>query len=258
MKYVAAILMVLVLLPAHAEEGADKVVECMRGNLPPTARVQQLELTSTDRAGGTRTLDANLYAMRDKEGLLRMSLRVVGPPDLAGSAYLLRESAGEREDEIYLSLPKVRRIRHITGKQASQSLFGTDFNYADVRQIQSAFTGGESRLEEPSELGERPVHVLVQKPAADKPAAYDLIRTWVDKETCVPLKTEFYEGDKARKRLTSPAGSLSQAGKYWYPGEMEMSDLKTETKTTVKLGRVMDVDGLSVRYFNPSTFNYGN
>jgi hypothetical protein len=229
----------------------------MQANLPPSARVQQLEITSVDRAKGTRSLEANLYAMQEK-GLLRMSLRIVGPPDLAGSAYLLREAEGEREDDIYLSLPKVRRIRHIKGAQASQSLFGTDFSLADVRQIQSAYIGGEGKLGDEEVIDKRSVQVLTQKPAEGKPSTYSLIRTWVDKDTCVPLKTEFYEGDKLRKRLTSPASALQQSGKYWYLSEMEMADLKAETKTTVKLGRVMDVEGLSSRYFNPSTFNYGN
>jgi hypothetical protein len=257
MKYATALLMVFLAAPALADEAAQKVMDCMQANLPPTARVQQLELASTDRAGGTRVLEANLYAMLDK-GLLRLSLRIIGPPDLAGSAYLLRETEGDREDDIYLSLPKAQRIRHITGAQASQSLFGTDFSYADVRQIQGAFAAGDSKLEAPAEIDKRPVHVLVQKPQEKKVSPYTMVRSWVDQQTCVPLKTEFYEGDKPRKRLTSPAASLKQSGKHWYPGEMEMVDLKTETRTTLKLGRIMDVDGLSIRYFNPSTFNYGN
>jgi hypothetical protein len=257
MKYLAAILTVFLALPAQADEASQKVIECMQANLPPTARVQELEITSTDRAQGTRTLQANLYATKDK-GLLRLMLRVVGPPDLSGSAYLLRESAGEREDDIYLSLPKAQRVRHITGNQASQSLFGTDFSYADIRQIQSAFAGGEAKLETPAEIDKRPVHVLVQKPLAGKASPYSLIRTWVDQQTCVPLKTEFHERDKPRKLLTTSAGALKQSGKYWYPSEMEMRDLKEETKTVLKLGRVMDVDGLSIRYFNPSSFSFSN
>lgn len=257
MKYIAMILVVFLAIPAQADEAAQKVMDCMRANLPPTARVQELELTSIDRAQGRRTLSANLYAMQDK-GLLRLSLRVLDPPDLAGSAYLLRETAGEREDDIYLSLPKVTRIRHITGTQASQSLFGTDFSYADVRQIQHAFGGGESTLEAPAEIDKRPVHVLVQKPEPGKASPYSLVRSWVDQQTCVPLKTEFHAGDKVRKLLTAPASSIKQSGKHWYASEMNMQDLKTETSTTLKLGRVMDVDGLSIRYFNPSTFNYGN
>ena len=256
MRLVAAILVALLALPAQAADTYQSVLECMKGNLPPSARVQELEMVSTDRAGGTRRLTANLYAMTD--GLLRLTLRVIDPPELAGSAYLLRETEGPREDDVYLALPKAQRVRHITGAQASQSLFGTDFNFADVRQIQGAFGGGEGKLEAAAEIDKRPVHVISVAPEKGKASPYTLIRSWVDQKSCVALKTEFHEGDKPRKRLTSPAASLKQSDKYWYASEMEMADLKTETRTTVKLGRLIDVDGLSTRYFNPNTFSYGN
>lgn len=256
MKYIAAVLLIVLTLPAQAADTFQSVLDCMRANMPPTARVQELEMVSTDRAGGSRRLKANLYVMHD--GLLRLTLRIVDPPDLAGSAYLLRETEGPREDDVYLSLPKAQRVRHITGTQASQSLFGTDFNFADVRQIQNAFTGGDGTLEPPTEIDKRAVYVVSMKPKAEKASPYSLIRAWVDQKTCVPLKTEFYERDKPRKRLTAPATGLKQSGKFWYASEMEMQDLKTETHTKLTLGRVIDVDGLSTRYFNPNTFSYGN
>ncbi len=34
------------------DPATDKVLQCMRANIPPTVRIQQFELTSVDRTGG--------------------------------------------------------------------------------------------------------------------------------------------------------------------------------------------------------------
>lgn len=243
----------LMLAPVvQADEATRKVMDCMRANLPSSLRVQSFELNSTDRASGTRRLGGKLYA-KEEGGLLRLTLRVTDPPDLAGSAYLLRETGSKEGDEIYLQLPKANP-RRITGGQASQSLFGTDFSYADVKQIQNAFSGGSGQLEAAAEIDKRPVHVLVQTAASAGGSPYSKTRSWVDQKTCVVLKAEFYEGDKVRKQLTAPATALTQAGKVWYLSQMEMRDLKEETKTVLKLKVLPAEKDLSQHYFNPNTF----
>jgi hypothetical protein len=252
MRYVTALLVLLLMVPAHAEETAQSVVECMRTNLPPSLRVQDFEMVSTDRAGGSRRLGGKLYA-KAEDGLLRLTLRVLDPPDLYGSAYLLRETPGNVEDQIYLQLPK-DTPRRITGGQASQSLFGTDFSYADVKQMQNTFSGGEGKLEAPAEVDKRPVHVLLQKAQPAKGVPYSQTRVWVDQKTCVVLKAEFFEGDKPRKRLTAPASALTQADKHWYASEMEMRDLKEETHTVLKVKVQPSEKDLSQHYFSPNTF----
>ncbi len=252
MRYVTALLALLLAIPVHAEPTAESVVGCMRANLPPSLRVQDFELVSTDRSGGSRRLGGKLYA-KAEEGLLRLTLRVMDPPDLYGSAYLLRETPGNVQDEIYLQLPK-DSPRRITGGQASQSLFGTDFSYADVKQMQNAFAGGESKLEAADKIEQRPVHVLLQKAQSAKGVPYSQTRVWVDQKTCVVLKAEFFEGDKPRKRLTAPASALTQAGKHWYVAEMQMRDLREETRTVLKVKVLPAEKDLSQHYFNPNTF----
>ncbi len=255
MKYVTTLLMVLLVMPAYADQASQKVIDCMRANLPSSLRVQKFELISTDRSSASRTLGGRIYA-KEEGGLLRMTLRVLEPPDLAGSAYLLRETPDDEADEIYLSLPKVNRVRRITGSNASQSLFGTDFSYADIRQIQNAFTGGDAKLEPEEKFDMRSVHVLMQEPESDKESPYTRTRSWVDKQTCVVLKAEFFDddSDKPRKRLTAPASALTKADKTWYLNELEMRDLKEGTHTTLKLKIQQGEKDLSQHYFNTNTF----
>ena len=95
-------------------DDAQKVLECMRGNVPSSLRVQDIELTSTDRSEGSRSLRGKLFAVRETQKDLshvRVMLQVNAPENLAGSAFLLREATKVSEQGMYLYLPSVRRVR---------------------------------------------------------------------------------------------------------------------------------------------------
>lgn len=251
------------LLPASLTASDDQVtqiLECMRKNVPSELRAQDVEFTTADKAGPTSTLKGRLYAAREKtpEGSrhVRAMLMVSAPPNLAGAAYLVREKDGDAKDGMYVYLPSVRRVRRVTGSIADGGLMGTSFSYADFKQIQNTFTGATAAYESAGDVEKRPVHVLTFKPAEANAGGYTLVRSWVDTQTCVPLKAEFYENTKVRKRLTTPASALKQAGAYWYPAVIEMQDLSDGLRTTLKVKAVTPdpEPGLSAGTFDPKTF----
>lgn len=239
-----------------ADDGAGKVLDCMRSNVPSALRVQDIELTTSDRSGGERSLKGKLYGLREKDSAgnnrVRVMLRVNGPANLAGSAFLVRETANYAKEGMYVYLPSVRRVRRVSGELADGALLGSDFSYADFRQLQNVFDGYTASQEAPAQIEQRPVYVLSFKPEAK--SGYSRVRAWVDQKTCVPLKLEFYENQQLRKQLSAPVSGLRQANNYWYPGEVEMQDLKSGTKSLLRAVVSTSPDKLSPAYFSPSMF----
>lgn len=256
MKYGLLLAMGLVLsLPVQAKD-AGEVFGCMKANIPQTLRIQDIQLDATDRSGGVRSLRGKVYAKRE-EGLIRVMLRVSEPANVNGAAYLVRET-GQREDDMYVFLPAVNRVRHVTGNFANGSLLGTDFSYVEVKLIQNAFTGATGTLEAPEKIDGHAADVVsLQTPGTGKAAPYSKVKIWVDQKTCVALKAEFFSGETAVKRLTAPAASLKQSGKHWYASEMEMRDLKEGTYTTLKITGVSSDVNLGNRPFDPNAFHLG-
>src|SRR5690606_9921417 len=121
------------------------------------------ELKATDRTGGTRELRGRLYGVREAE-LLRAMIKISAPSDLAGAAYLLREKEGG--DEKYMYVPSLNKVRRITGAAADGSLWGTDFSYSDLRQLNNAFAAGEGTLTGEGRLDDRAVYHVLLKPSA--------------------------------------------------------------------------------------------
>ena len=252
------LLLALPVLPAAADPAVDKIMQCMHANVPPTLRIQQIELQATDRAGASRTMKGKLYAMRDK-GLLRATVHIAEPTDLAGASYLVREtSEADHADEMYMFLPAVNRVRRITGGSADGSFLGTDFSYNDIKEIENAFGDTDGKLEKPELLEQRPVHVMTFKPKPDQSSRYSLLRAWVDQKTCVALKIDFFEGDVPRKELNAPASALQQSGSYWYLSQARMQDLKDHTSTELRVVGVSSGTELATRYFDPHSFYLGN
>jgi hypothetical protein len=246
----------LVALPASAETDAEKVQACMRANVPETVQVKTFEITARDRTGSERTLRGRLFGTKEG-GRVRAMVRVEAPADLARAAYLVRE--GEKSDEMYVFVPSLNKTRRITGASMDGSLWGTDLSYADVKQLQNAFDGGTVKGEGEQKIEGRTVSVLAFTPRAEEQTRYNQIRSYIDAESCVPLKVEFIEGKEVRKQMTVLPKDLKKAsGKHWYAEEAQMADIKDGTQTRIKVLGVTSDSKLASRYFNPQTFHIGS
>ncbi|MDP9139369.1 MAG: outer membrane lipoprotein-sorting protein [Pseudomonadota bacterium] len=246
----------LLMTPMAQAKTMEEVTACMRSNIPKSVQIKEFELTATDRSGGIRELRGRLYGVREEQDKLRAMMKISAPTDMAGAAYLLREKEGG--DEKYIYVPALNKVRRVTGADAEGTLWGTDISYSDLRQLNNAFTEGQSTLEGEGDLAGRKVYIVRVKPDAGAGhSRFSEVKLWVDQQTCVGLRAEFTEGTTVRKRFDVDPKSLRQAGKVWYAGEALMSDLGLGSKTRIRVVGLSSDVTLSGRYFNPSTFYVG-
>jgi hypothetical protein len=258
MKAVVAALALVLAQSVHAGEPTlDQVQNCMRANIPKTVQIKDVEVTATDRTGGSRTLRGRLYGTNE-DGRLRAMMKILEPADLAGAGYLLREAKEAANDEMYVYVPALSKVRRVTGAAVDGSLWGTDLSYSDIKQVQNAFSGATAKLEGKDSIEKREVHILSFMPPKEQESHITLIRAWVDDATCVPLKVEFSEGQALSKRMTVAPADLKEADKHWYAAAALMTDLRANTNTKVRVLGVSNDSKLADRYFNPSTFYIGN
>ena len=137
-------------------------------------------------------------------------------------------------NDMFLYTSELRKVKRVTAEGAGGSLFGTDFSYEDFERWQLLNKPGKQKRLPDTELDSRPVYVLETRPDADSGSSYERIVSFVDKETCVVIKTESYEpGDRLRKVLTaSPDAILEEAGIH-VASEVMMQDVRDETHTAV-------------------------
>lgn len=256
LKQLAAALLLLLAPPATALETAEEIRACVRGNLPERTSVQKIELSAIDRSGGRRNLRAKLHWKRYGEGLHRIRLYVEQPNDLRGSSYLVIEKDGE--DEMFMYLPATQRVRRVTTSMISDSLWGTDFSYEDIKQMQGIALEGATRRLEDATVAERPVYVLALSPAANAESTYSKIVSFVDRDTCVAIKTEFYgSGETPRKILTADPAQLVREGDRWTAHDLQMRDLQGSTTSRLRVIEAASDVEVHDRTFNPSLLGRG-
>lgn len=257
-KAALAMLTMLFGVTAYAAEPSVAEIEsCMRANVPAAMQVREFSLNSIDKNGGERKLQGRLFAAREN-GQLRSMMKIDVPLDLRGAAYLLREGKPGEQDAMYVFLPALNKTRRIVGGTQDAPLFGTDISYADIKQIHSAFVGGAIKLEKIETYEKRESVVLMLTPDAQQQSQFSSIRSWVDRQSCVPLKVEFIGEQQVRKRYTVKPADLRQAGPHWYASKALMEDIGGGTRTQIELSGVKSLESLANNYFNPRSFQLAN
>lgn len=255
-KVILSALLVLLALPVQALDKPEDIRACARKNFPATSSSQTFLLTTFGRDESKRSLHATAYWKRGSDGKAKVMLSVDQPDDLKGSSYLMLEK--DSRDDLYMYLPAARRTKRIMGNQTSDSLWGTDFSYEDIKQVQGIFDTGKLTREADAEVSGKPVYVLSFIPDKVEESAYKRLVSYIDKATCVALQTDFYEtGDAPRKRLSTDPKEVKQDGQRWQATFFEMKDLRDTTRSELRIEKISaDID-IPDRLFNPQTFQLG-
>jgi Outer membrane lipoprotein-sorting protein len=228
MKILVAALLTIYSLSGSAVEIPQAIKSCMQRNLPETTSAQSIELRARDRSGYEQVLEADVYWKRYAEDQARVMMYFREPVDIRGARFLVVEK--QPQNDMYIYMPSLFKVRRVTSRNISNSIMGTDFSYEDFERIQGVLSDLHAEQFPDDTLAGRAVYVLMSYP--DESSGYVKVATYIDKESCVPLRTEFYErGHELRKQLTvDPADIRHQAG-ISYPGELVVKDLKQKTET---------------------------
>ncbi len=253
----------LLCLPALADTHARKALDpakatiaeiqsCMSANLIGRAALRDLAVKVTDREGKEHALRMKLYWKPDTSGRTRLNLRLMEPAATRGSSYLMLQNGGQ--EEVYFWLPGGDRALRITGQNTGEPLWGTDFSYAEIKQVLGLIALGDSTRLTDATVEKRPTYVLETRTAlAD--SGYSKVLSYVDRATCTLLKSEFFaKGDKPRKVLDADVSSLLQADQYWTVLGYTMRDLRAGSRTRVDLSDFSVDERLPERLFEPKRF----
>ena len=227
--------------PARGAPTAEELEACIRANEPEESSVQTVLMRTRDRADQVSESRAKIYWKRFDDGLSRVMLRMTDPPTQRDSAVLMIEKKDAKAD-LFMYLPELRRVRRVTTRMVSGSLFGTDFSYEDFERLQGYARDQVSEIRGPEDRDGRSVLVVESRPATDAGSAYERSVTVLDAETCVALESSFYEqGDEPRKVLRADPAKIEERDGRHFPRQVTMTDLRDGTSTEV-VAEELEVD----------------
>ena len=236
-KYLLMLLPVMLLTFPVQTTSAQNATEIMDkvDNILYAAKDQtsQVRIVLTDRNDNQRVREASLW----QKGTDKRLFRFTSPAAESGIAFLSLP-----DDVMYLYMPAFGKERRIATHVKNQSFAGTDFSYDEMESVPYASKYDSRLLNQTADFW-----TLELTPKAGMRSDYSKIEVKVRKSNNCPETMVSY--DKSGTKLKTAEYTFLKEGKYWYPKEVKMTDLKKNHSTSMIINKVTFDSNLSDQLF---------
>jgi hypothetical protein len=243
---------------AHAESAAEKglaiVREAERRSQGWVDSVADARMILRDRQGNASVRRMELRSLEAGPGTDggRTLLFFRSPPDVDGTA-LLTHSHATRDDDQWLYLPEIKRVKRISGSGKSGSFMGSEFSYEDMRDAQIekyAF-----RFEREEACGEGTCFVVERRPR-DEDSMYVRHLVWIDTAEYRTLKIVFFDRKNYHLKTLTIGDHRRYLDRYWRPHRLVMENHQSGKSTDLLWESYRFRQNLSVRDFEQGSLSW--
>lgn len=192
----------------------------------------------------------------------RLLTRFTYPNDIRGTGFLVWERPGA-EDERFLYLPSLGRVRRIAGAETQESFVGSDFTYEDIggREFDEytyAFAGadGTSASWTPPSGGAPQPAWRLESRRKDATADFPRVVSLVLKDTLVVVYADVFNRRDERQKVYT-VRRLDRAGGIWTVMDSEMSNALEKTRTELAVESIDYNVGLTEADFSRRALERG-
>jgi outer membrane lipoprotein-sorting protein len=177
------------------------------------------------------------------------------PRDVAGTGYLSFSYDDEaKDDDMWLYLPAMRRVRRITGSGKNDDFMGTDFTYEDMG---SRSLAKDTFTFQREEVIDGAVCRVVEALPKDKSDPYGRRVIWVRKDSHIIAAADYY--DRQGKLLkTLRVSGIQQIDNIWTALKMEMTNVQSNHATVIEISGIQFNLPLNDDLFAVTTLERGN
>lgn len=199
--------------------------------------VSTVKMTMINKKGDTRTREAISYRKNfgSKGEERRTFLVYKRPANVDGTSFLTYDYPdADKDDDQWLYLPSLRKVRRISASDRGDYFLGTDFTYEDIKK--------SGKLENADfnfkHLGQETIIVNEQSIDAIKidatPKNHDLVKElgfsgsqlWINPENWIIVKVD-YQDRKGRPLRTYTASNITMIDGVWTKQLLEVKNHKT-------------------------------
>jgi len=256
--YKAFILMILTLLIMPVTVSAET----------PEEKGLSIAMEADRRNDGFQDVTSNmLMTLRNKHGqesirrIRVKTLEVQGdgdkslsifdnPRDVKGTAFLnFTHKTGD--DDQWLYLPALKRVKRISSRNKSGSFMGSEFAYEDIAsQEVDKYTYKWIR----DEVYEgKDCFVAEYYPVDKKNSGYTRQVSWLDKEEYRVMKVEYFDRKNSHLKTLTFKGYKQYIDKYWRADEMNMVNLQNGKSTGLVFADYKFKTGLTDKDFTKNS-----
>jgi len=227
--------------PAAADPAAEGLAiakACDAANNGFGSEEAELEMLLVNASGDTVKRKLAMKSIEVEDEGDRSMLTFMWPPDIKGTKLLTHTHAGDDDDQ-WLYLSAMRRVKRISSRSQSGAFMGSEFAFEDLGgQDVAKYTW---RLDGEESVDGRAAWKLTRVPR-NKRSGYSKQVVWMDKQYKQPIKIDFYDRKETLLKTLTATGFARQS-KWWRPATLEMVNHQTHKKSVLKWAeREMEAD----------------
>jgi hypothetical protein len=194
---------------------------------------------------------ASLSRLQDDGVNVDLSIRFDLPADVRGTRFLQIQHA-ERDDDMWIYLPALKRSRRLVSNNKRDSFVGSDFSYADILPLKpEMFRHVLLRTEV---LNSQDCHVIESIPKNENlknDLGYSKRISWIRKDNFVEAKVDYYDlnGQLFRTQNTDKHKQVESEPARWLALKREMVNYQTGHKTVIAIDSVDTRGAIPARAF---------
>jgi len=209
-------------------------------------------MTLTNKSGQKRVRKTFGTSKLEPNGIdnKRMT-RFLEPTDVKGTVSMLIEHS-DKDDDIWIYLPSVKKVRRLISSNKKDSFVGTDFSYGDV--IGHKVKEWNHTMLKDEEVDGTPCFVIesIPKDATIKSnTGYSKRIVWIQKDNFVTLKSVAYDeaGELLKEARYKHYKEVDPVKKKWQAGVLEARNLQTGHSTVITIDNFKVNIGVKDDYF---------
>jgi hypothetical protein len=175
-------------------------------------RVRELHMQTLEKEGGDMSL-----------------MEFLSPADVLGTKFLNHEHL-EKDDDQWLYLPAIKRVKRIASKNKSGAFMGSEFSYEDLSSFNIDKYTYESETQK-SKLGTQDVYISTRIPK-DKNSGYTKQITYIDAHQYLTKKVDYFDRKSALLK-TATFSEYKKIKGVWRIGKIVMKNHQNGKQTTL-------------------------
>lgn len=172
------------------------------------------------------------------------------PMDVKGTAFLtFSHKVGD--DDQWLYLPALKRVKRISSRNKTGSFMGSEFSYEDIGS-QEIEKYRYMYLREELMAGHE-CYVFERYPVDTKNSGYTRQVVWMDTDEYRVWKIEFFDRKESHLKTLTFHNYQQYLGKYWRAGELQMVNHQNGKSTSLVFHNYQFQTGLTDKDFNKNS-----
>jgi len=236
--------------PVVADEASDKGLQIAKTSKSRDLGWSDIQATMTmilkNSHGQTSTRHMHLKILEQSRDGDKSLTVFDSPRDVKGTAFL-SFSHPTANDEQWLYLPALKRVKRISSRNKSGSFMGSEFAFEDLTSFE--VEKYDYRYLKEEKLNDIDTFVVENYPK-DKYSGYKRRVTWIDKAEYRMQKIDFYDRKNTLLKTLTFSNYQQFLGKYWRAQQMLMVNHQSGKSTELQWQKYQFKKGLNQRDFN--------